>query len=79
MRYAEIGYHLEIDLATGNIERVEKEMNALDPTLISQADGVGQNQDNDQRMTADPFAQEGASNGNEPQVQPLINEQNLDQ
>ena len=23
MRYAEIGYNLEIDLATGNIERVE--------------------------------------------------------
>ncbi len=23
MRYAEMGYHLEIDLATGNVEKVE--------------------------------------------------------
>ena len=31
MRYAEVGYHLEIDLATGNIERV-----ASDPKLMEQ-------------------------------------------
>ena len=30
MRYAETGYNLEIDLATGNIERVE-----TDPELMS--------------------------------------------
>ena len=30
MRYAEAGYNLEIDLATGNIERVE-----TDPRLLS--------------------------------------------
>jgi hypothetical protein len=32
MRYAETGYNLEIDLATGNIERVETDPKMMRPT-----------------------------------------------
>ncbi len=42
------------DKVMGNIERVEKEMNAIDPLLISQADLMGE-KSTDDREQEDPF------------------------
>ena len=46
MRYAETGYNLEIDLARGNIERVETDPKMMEPILgisvpVSRYTGIG--------------------------------------
>ena len=52
MRYAETGYNLEIDLSTGNIEKVE-----TDPKLTELHLGEYQRQDNVDHCTpeVEPF------------------------
>ncbi len=64
------------DKVMGNIERVEKEMNAIDPLLISQADLMGE-KSSDDREQEDPFDQ-GIRRGADRILEPLlIQEQNI--
>jgi tetratricopeptide (TPR) repeat protein len=52
VKYPDVGI---TDKVMGNIERVEKEMNAIDPNLIAQAELVGETGFNEEREGQDAF------------------------
>lgn len=64
------------DKVMGNIARVEKEMNAIDPTLISQAD-QGDEYVPEEEKISDPF-EEVTPSPEETVIPPLIEEQSLE-
>ena len=65
------------DKVMGNIERVEKEMNILDPSLISQTDIGGEKGGEGVREQKDPFDQE-IRNPADTMTSPEMKEQNIE-